>query len=337
MLTHSIIIPSYNSSDFIEKTLDSITSQSYKGSELILLDDGSIDDSPKKIHLYLTSHKDAYLIQNINRGPGFTRNLGLDLAQGEYISFHDSDDLAHPYMVEKLLDSAKMNGADVAICGFDFCDEHYTTEDIITRLYQYKSTEVWEIYKNDIPKAFSDSTHFRGHVWGKVYHHHVLHDIRFNNLMSGEDTYFNIDVSRRAKIVVLLKAQYYFYKINRQSLTHTLKHGLRTIRACTCIALHCIDLYNMNLISKDALSCLLKSYGTNGILLHCTILLGEGCKENNTILKEVEEDIKVIKKKYPLPESIISKKYKFICMLLCLHQYWLIKLMSKMRNIRIIR
>ena len=100
----SIICPTYNSSKFIEKTLNCILSQKYKKFEIIFSDDGSKDNTVEILEVYKSKFKkmdiEVKIIQNTHVGPGHARNQGLKLAKYQWISFLDSDDLWHE---EKLL------------------------------------------------------------------------------------------------------------------------------------------------------------------------------------------------------------------------------------------
>ena len=99
----SIIVPCYNAAGYINKCLDSILAQTYTNIEVILIDDGSTDDTGKILDAYKEQDPRIVVVHQENRGPAATRNVGLDIAKGEYIAFVDSDDYVLPDFCEKRL------------------------------------------------------------------------------------------------------------------------------------------------------------------------------------------------------------------------------------------
>ena len=94
----SVIIPTYNSSNFIQKTLESLASQTVLPEEIIIVDDGSEDNTVEIINKWAQYKKslNIKLKQNHHKGPGETRNIGIQLSKGDWISFLDSDDTWEP-------------------------------------------------------------------------------------------------------------------------------------------------------------------------------------------------------------------------------------------------
>lgn len=97
----SVIIPAYNAEKFIEETLQSVLNQSFQDFELIVLNDGSKDKTPEIVQEFCNKDIRIKLINKANTGVSDTRNLGIELAQGEYIAFLDADDLYLPTYLEK--------------------------------------------------------------------------------------------------------------------------------------------------------------------------------------------------------------------------------------------
>lgn len=112
----SVIVPVYNMEKYLEKCVRSILDQDYKDIELILVDDGSKDSSPAMCDEFAKQDERIKVIHKANGGQGSARNMGLDIAKGEYISFIDSDDWVEPDMYTNLITIAKENDADLAIC-----------------------------------------------------------------------------------------------------------------------------------------------------------------------------------------------------------------------------
>ncbi len=112
----SVIIPTYNAENFISKCLEHLVHQTYKNIEIIVVDDGSTDNTVKTCKSYAASDKRIRVIRQKNAGPSVTMNTGLDVARGDYIHFHDHDDFVNLDFFEKMIDAALLTDADV-LCG----------------------------------------------------------------------------------------------------------------------------------------------------------------------------------------------------------------------------
>ena len=114
----SIIVPIYNVEEYLCKCLDSIVNQTYTDYELILIDDGSTDDSGKIADEYSSKDDRITVIHKKNSGVSDARNRGLENASGKYICFIDADDWIEVSYLEELLLLAKSNDADIAMCSY---------------------------------------------------------------------------------------------------------------------------------------------------------------------------------------------------------------------------
>lgn len=109
----SIIIPVYNTQKYLEDCLDSVIMQSFRDIEIICINDGSTDDSPRIIQEYASRDSRIMVVHQDNHGLAYTRNIGVQLAQGKYIYFMDSDDILADGALESLFDVAEANDAEV--------------------------------------------------------------------------------------------------------------------------------------------------------------------------------------------------------------------------------
>ncbi|NUF26575.1 UDP-glucose:(glucosyl)LPS beta-1,3-glucosyltransferase [Gilliamella bombicola] len=115
----SIIIPVYNSSEFILNTLHSLKAQSYNHYEIILINDGSTDNSLEILEEYKRKNNHVILYNQKNKGVSAARNKGIELSSGEFVSFLDSDDMYSSYFLEKMLSKQIQKNADVVYCGYN--------------------------------------------------------------------------------------------------------------------------------------------------------------------------------------------------------------------------
>ena len=114
----SVIVPIFNSENYLEKCLDSILSQTLNDIEIILIDDGSTDASLQIIKQYAKKYNNIKYKTKKNEGQAIARNLGIEMATGEFISFVDSDDYIENTMMEELYRNAIENSSDIVICDY---------------------------------------------------------------------------------------------------------------------------------------------------------------------------------------------------------------------------
>lgn len=150
----SVIVPVYNVEKFIDKCLDSLVNQTLKEIEIIVVNDGSPDNSQKIIDDYVKKYpsKVKSLIKE-NGGQGSARNMGLDIANGEYISFIDSDDWIDLDTLEKMYNLAKKEKSDIVICDMvdhfnDHCIYHNCTK--YSSVYEVTPSASNKIFKKDV-------------------------------------------------------------------------------------------------------------------------------------------------------------------------------------------
>ncbi len=132
----SVIMPCYNSANYLRETVDSILNQTFKDFEIILIDDGSTDETKEMINELAEKHDNISAYFHTNHGQGYERNFGITKAQGKYIHFMDSDDLLEPNCYEKLYTYAEENDLDnILFEGKSF----YETEELEKKMPQYKT------------------------------------------------------------------------------------------------------------------------------------------------------------------------------------------------------
>lgn len=132
----SIIIPAYNIENYIAKCLDSLLKQTYKNIEIIVVDDGSSDNTGKIIDDYVSKYDNIKVIHKNNAGVSAARNSGLEIISGDYIGFVDGDDTVDEEMFEVLIDNAIKYDADISHCGYKMVfpsriDYYYNTGELI--------------------------------------------------------------------------------------------------------------------------------------------------------------------------------------------------------------
>ena len=206
----SVIMPVYNGARFIKKGIESIIGQTYREIELIIVDDGSKDNSGvvirKCIESLTTEDISIKYIRQENKGVAEARNTGMKAAKGEYIMFLDQDDWYGKQAVEILVKEARATQADVVISGYHLVD----TKGKIKITWNLNSSLEWSKFRIVAP-------------WGKLFRKAVIdeHEIEFLNTKISEDLYFNIVfMSYTNKVHVISEAEYYWLE-NKQSESRT--------------------------------------------------------------------------------------------------------------------
>ncbi len=211
----SIIIPVYNVENYIEKCLDSVIRQTYKDIEIILVNDGSSDNSGKICRKYAAMDSRIKILEKENGGLSSARNAGIDIASGKYITFIDSDDFVSQNYIEYLYEIMKNNNADISICSYKrvFEGENPELEDVqkeclIMGKYRALATLLYQ-------KKFTAS------AWAKMYKKNLWRDIRFPAGKLHEDVAVMYLLFSKAKTVVYGDKKLYYYLQRNGSIVNS--------------------------------------------------------------------------------------------------------------------
>lgn len=229
----SVVVPIYNVEKYIDNCLRSIIRQSYKNIEIILVDDGSTDQSGIICEKYAKLDNRIKVIHKKNEGLGLARNSGLELVSGQYVAFIDSDDFIAEDMIDKLVDSILKNNVDTVYCGYY---EYYNHNLVLSKPCYYSNNifEGEEITSKILlemigtsPKEKNDSLVSMS-VWHALYSTEIIKQnlIKFPSEREyiSEDIVFDILYLKCAKRIMFIEDCLYFYRCNNiNSLTHKYK------------------------------------------------------------------------------------------------------------------
>ena len=219
----SIIIPVYNNSAYLDKCIGSVLMQTYKNIEVILVNDGSVDDSFEICKKHAANDPRIILINKNNGGVSSARNTGIRASSGQYIAFVDSDDAISPDFCSKMLEAASDAASSpyLIICGYDFINE--STGEVKHFIPAQKNILNREDLDNVYLQLFNDR-HFLS-VWGKLFSAEIIkrNNINFNeHIHIGEDFVFLHECLTHMpgiNVKTLSEALYMYYVHNTQSLT----------------------------------------------------------------------------------------------------------------------
>ncbi len=206
MIDVSIIVPIYNTEEYLEKCIESLLNQTYRNIEIILINDGSTDNSEQIIKQYNDSR--IVYISKENEGIGKTRNLGIQIAKGKYIMFIDSDDYIRKDCVEKMLHTITEKRADMVVSNY-YKDFMGTIEEI--KIPYFKPTTL-----------LKDPNILLGLNLGpcnKIYTKSLLKEIKFGEELKYEDVLFVIEALKKAKKIVKIEEYLSYYVIHSESET----------------------------------------------------------------------------------------------------------------------
>ncbi len=297
----SVIIPAYNAGKYIESAVNSVLKQSYINIELIVVDDGSTDNTLD----VLSPFSDIKIISTSNKGVSHARNIGIDASKGEYISFLDADDELECDAIEILVKSILKNKGDIC-AGLSYTIRK--NEDECTE-FIFKGDSLLRYCIEDNPYTYS--------VWAKLYKKELVDKIRFPlGMRAHEDTFFNFELALKKPKCVLINKTIYFYRIHESNTSKKLDSD---------------SFLDMNKLARIKYEIVLdkypqyKDYAKNILIKANMASLMRLMTEKNNCFKDYEK--KCIKnifenRNYFIPATQFDKKFFFI---ITHHLYWLLK------------
>lgn len=206
----SVIIPIYNASDYLQRCLVSILNQSYKNIEIILINDGSTDNSVEICKKWEKDNNNIIFIDSLNKGVSEARNKGLEISKGDYICFIDSDDYIDKNYIKILLQTALYENADIVECNYKRVLEN---GNLIEKkdLKEYCKTNTYDIIHD-----FLYGLQFSNTVWNKIFKKDILNNVKFKPYATSEDFNFLAHVYLNVKKKVNVN-KYLYYYVNHKS------------------------------------------------------------------------------------------------------------------------
>ena len=207
----SVIVPIFKVEQYLSKCLDSILSQSFADFELLLIDDGSPDQSGRICDEYALKDKRIKVFHKENGGAPSARNVAIDKATGDYLYFMDSDDWTEKTMLEDMVKIAEENNSQLVVAGF-YIDTYYNDIEKFTQ-EQYLQSQVFESqqqFRENAHKLFDKNLLYT--PWNKLFEAKYIKEnkLYFPNTF-WDDFPFNLDVVRDVERVVLMEEKYYHF------------------------------------------------------------------------------------------------------------------------------
>ncbi len=221
----SVIVPVYKTQKTIEECVESLLNQTLRDIEIILVDDGSPDEAGVMCDSFMKDSR-VKVVHKENGGLSSARNAGLQLAQGEYIGFVDSDDFVEHSMFEKMYNTIENAKADVCLCAYYTIDENGKKEKHFFADIP-KEMETEQIREKLIlpligPDMTKESKELEGFVCRNLYKHSVICDEAFLSEREyfAEDVVFNLSVYKKCKKICCINECFYYYRYIAESLSN---------------------------------------------------------------------------------------------------------------------
>lgn len=219
----SIIVPIYNTGEYLEKCITSLLNQTCQDIEILLIDDGSTDGSSEICDVYLNKDSRVRVFHQKNQGVSAARNFGINEARGEWICFVDGDDYVTLDMVDNLLSTALHRDSDICIGDYYVVrgnNKPEYAEFIINKKLLYFSK--FELIENSlIGNGLEDNVSCVGVPWAKIYRSKFIKENKLyfeNGLKRNQDVVFNLYAFQYAEKVSYSKHAVYFYRIWESSV-----------------------------------------------------------------------------------------------------------------------
>lgn len=295
----SVIVPIYNVEKYLNRCIKSIINQSYTNLEIILVDDGSPDRCGEICDEWAKKDKRIKVIHKKNGGLSDARNVGIEIAQGEYLSFIDSDDYVHKDFIKVLYENCLKNNADISMCGFRQTDK----DENINK--EIKNENIRIIFSKDVLEKKHNISCV---AWNKLYKKSIFNNIRYPKGKIHEDVAVIYKIMYYANKIVITDLELYFYfsapeSIMRSEFSKKRLDALEVIKDSYKFFIENNEKSYAYFILRDYLDTILEFYKQS------YLLKGEKLEIRKELRKEYK---KTYKKIISNPNTNISMKLKYV-------------------------
>ena len=212
----SVVVPIYKVEKYLQKCVSSITGQTYKNLEIILVDDGSPDNCPVLCDSLAKTDKRIKVIHKPNGGLSDARNEGIKIATGKFITFVDSDDYLNLNFIETLYHNLTETGSDVSICNFQ---DVYENEKVDIRLKETSEILTFD-NSNKFEQLYKDLRLRFVTAWGKLYRKDIFDKVKYPVGKINEDEFVCHHILSPCNKVCYSDVKYYYYLQRENSIMH---------------------------------------------------------------------------------------------------------------------
>ncbi|EOV2483443.1 glycosyltransferase family 2 protein [Enterococcus hirae] len=316
----SVIVPIYNVEKYLKNFLDSLINQSYENLEIILIDDGSTDNSLNICRGYSLKDRRITVLTQPNFGVSSARNSGLNQSNGKYIIFLDPDDRVEKEMINKLYQTAIKLNLDITMCNFWIFNENKKYVHLLADKYKEGSYISYETAVESI----LDGSGFQGFVWNKFFKKDVIGETKFEEaIFYLEDALFNLSIIKEGISIGVCNENLYHYRKRNDSAVNLFSCKQLTY-------LKSLDLIEKNLPNK------FKDIVLINKLIFLINISSKAFIRSRKVYKFAKEKFKIEKKYIEIPKVKSDKKSDIfllkiadrsfiLAVILCSCKNWIVK------------
>lgn len=297
----SIIVPIYNVAPYLERCLTSLTGQTYKNIEILLVDDGSTDASGELCDLWKARDHRIRVFHKPNGGLSDARNYGLERASGDFVCFIDSDDWLDLQFVEVMLGTLTDTGSDLVECDYLSTDGNHPTPESRQTAFVYEVFEEKECFRQFLANEFFVS------VCNKLYRTKILKGQLFRKGVYHEDEYWTYKIFTKVQKACRLHYTGYFYFQRPGSIVHT-KPSLKRLTDAFVAGKERIDFIESQYPEYV-------SIGYSKMMYTCMYLYnaarGSDFPQKKTLQKELISYFRLLFKKYLMRRQYQKEMWRF--------------------------
>lgn len=303
----SVIVPVYNVEQYLEECVESILKQTYSNIEVILVDDGSTDKSGSLCNIFEKKDCRVKVIHKLNGGLSHARNVGLEQATGDYVSFIDGDDIVSMDFIEMLYECIEKHHMNISACGY--C--HY-----------YNSGKIRKINYSGIKKYFKDEEaqiflniigYYNVSVCNKLFHKSLFDSIKFPVGKKSEDWYVMYLLLEKSGGIYYDSDIKYFYRQRQGSITKSININYDSILAAKKVYEYYIEKRLLRAIPYAAQSLAFAYMGIYNMYL---------CKtKNKQKMKKIKKEVYGIRKNITFSKISKIRKVQLFLFLHCINVY----------------
>lgn len=291
----SVIVPVYKVEKYLDRCIESIIKQTYKNLEIILVDDGSPDRCGEICDSYSNKDGRIKVIHKTNGGLSDARNVGIEAASGNYISFIDSDDWIDKDMLELLYKMIKKHDADIAECSYRNYYKDCVKEETFCTAEQIVGDNIFAL------QGMLDWKYFKAVAWNKLYRRSVIGDIRYPKGKLHEDEFTTYKYFYEAKKLVYIDVSKYNYDRSRTDSITGDKFRIQNLDACEALRerIDFFQAHNLNSLEEKL----------NNTYLWILFDRLDACIEEkiegepiNRLVEKAQKDVEVFRERPCLPE-----------------------------------
>jgi len=213
----TVIVPCYNAEKYIDRCVSSIVGQTYPNLEILLIDDGSADNTGALCDTWQKQDSRIRVVHQLNAGSSYTRKKGIESATADYVTFVDADDWIDKNMYAGMMSALLSTNSDIAQCGFCIVNENASPLNHIKK--RVEKPEI--VGREEGVLLILDDKKWKSYMWNKIFKKHLFDHVVFPKDMNrGEDMICH-DLFHHASQCVYLPGEYYYYFQSVGSLLRT--------------------------------------------------------------------------------------------------------------------